>query len=276
MKVLCPTDFSRTSVNAIQWIGNYLHSNGGGTIVLFHGAGIQKRAGMFVDMTELLIGRAEDDLAQLEDALKGISDRVNIEKFITLRDAKSTIAKYAGKNDFDLIVVGTKGMTALKELTVGSVTSYLIDHSDVPVLAIPDEVDYFPLRSVILGVNDQPVKGEAVVSLLVEFLKTSGASLNMVHVKEEGEDPIEYDPSLDLFFEGVDYQYKSLTSSGSVVETLSDFAFTVEADMPVMIHQKRTWWQRLYRVSNTKSELFDLEKPLLVLPAVPKKVLVHG
>ncbi len=63
---------------------------------------------------------------------------VNINK--ELVEKSDSIAKaiigYAKKNKFDIIVIGTKGMTAVEEFFLGSVVSNVIRHAHCPVFAI--------------------------------------------------------------------------------------------------------------------------------------------
>jgi nucleotide-binding universal stress UspA family protein len=52
--------------------------------------------------------------------------------------AAQAIAEVAGKEHAGVIVVGTRGLTADDELTLGSVTQQLLHLGVAPVLAIPD------------------------------------------------------------------------------------------------------------------------------------------
>jgi nucleotide-binding universal stress UspA family protein len=47
-----------------------------------------------------------------------------------------TIVEYADSEKVDLIVVGTRGMTGLKKLIMGSVSTGLVSHSHCPVLVV--------------------------------------------------------------------------------------------------------------------------------------------
>jgi nucleotide-binding universal stress UspA family protein len=46
------------------------------------------------------------------------------------------ILDYAQTHQFDLIVVGSRGLSAIKELFLGSVSNELVHHSKIPVLVI--------------------------------------------------------------------------------------------------------------------------------------------
>lgn len=47
-----------------------------------------------------------------------------------------TIVSFAQKNNFDLIVIGSRGMGALGELFLGSTSNYVMHSSKIPVLII--------------------------------------------------------------------------------------------------------------------------------------------
>lgn len=48
----------------------------------------------------------------------------------------STILQYAEKDDVDLIVIGTRGITGFKRMLVGSVASGVVTYAHCPVLVI--------------------------------------------------------------------------------------------------------------------------------------------
>ncbi len=48
----------------------------------------------------------------------------------------STIVSFANKNNFDLIVIGSRGMGKLGELFLGSTSNYVVHSSKIPVLII--------------------------------------------------------------------------------------------------------------------------------------------
>ena len=63
---------------------------------------------------------------------------INIKKEVI--EKSDSIAKaiigYAKQNDYDVIIVGTKGMTTVEEFFLGSVANNVIHHTHCPVFAI--------------------------------------------------------------------------------------------------------------------------------------------
>ena len=80
---------------------------------------------------------AEILLVQLIDPLAR-KEGVNIRKEVV--EESDSVAKsiidYAKKNDIDVIVIGTKGMTSVEDFFLGSVANNVIHHAHCPVFAI--------------------------------------------------------------------------------------------------------------------------------------------
>jgi len=57
-------------------------------------------------------------------------------------DTINGILQTIKKENVDIVVMGTKGASGLKEIFMGSVTSHIMEKSPCPVLAIPEESDY--------------------------------------------------------------------------------------------------------------------------------------
>jgi nucleotide-binding universal stress UspA family protein len=88
-------------------------------------------------------GRAQEAKRPAEDlldeiALLATNERVRIKKDVI--EENDTVGKaiidYAKKNGMDVIVIGTKGMTAVEEYFFGSVAKEVIQHAHCPVFAI--------------------------------------------------------------------------------------------------------------------------------------------
>jgi nucleotide-binding universal stress UspA family protein len=79
---------------------------------------------------------AEDLLNEIDIAAK--KEGINIEKEVLEKNDKvgKTIIEYAKKYKMDVIVIGTKGMTAVEEYFFGSVVKDVFQYAHCPVFAI--------------------------------------------------------------------------------------------------------------------------------------------
>ncbi len=62
---------------------------------------------------------------------------LDVEKYLVLGDPAEEIMKKADEDNIDLIIMAKRGLTGLKRYLIGSVTSKVVTHSDVPVLILP-------------------------------------------------------------------------------------------------------------------------------------------
>ena len=58
------------------------------------------------------------------------------EKKISFGDPGYTIVKYAKEKKFDIIVIGARGRSAIKEIFFGSVSNYVLHKANMPVLIV--------------------------------------------------------------------------------------------------------------------------------------------
>jgi len=79
---------------------------------------------------------AEDLLNEVD--LQAKKEGINIKKEVV--EESDTVGKaiidYAKKNNIDVIVIGTTGMSAVEEIFLGSVANNVIHHAHCPVFAI--------------------------------------------------------------------------------------------------------------------------------------------
>lgn len=264
MKILSPVDFSNTSVKACGWAARFLEQMGGGTLELLHCVNVVSRSAMFIKMDDVFKEQAEADFKELLPKIRALAPSVEVSAKIIIRDPKTFIPDYAGHYSFDLIVNGTKGLTALKDMTVGSVTAYLMDRSPVPLLTIPEETEFSPVEKIILGV-DSNVTEVAAFQSIIDLARKVKAELIFVNTSEEVSTPEEIE-SFTLAIEGISSKGFVIPQRNSVPQALSKFSLEQDADILVMIHRKRQWYQRLFQTSITKEGLFEIKTPLLILP----------
>lgn len=264
MRILCPIDFSSASINACGWAARLLEQLGGGDLVLLHCINVVSRSALFIKVDDVFREQAENDFKTLIPKVKRIAPSVSIKAEIANQDPKIFILAYLKKRSFDLIVTGTKGLSALKEMTVGSTTAFLMDHSRVPLIAIPDEYKFNRLKSIVVGLDEEASHTEALTPVL-KLARLAGAEITFVNTTSDLEETEMAAEALPM--EGISNQVLSIRLKESIPKTLTNYCLEQDADLLVMVHRKRPWLERLFKTSLTKEELFEIQTPLFILPA---------
>lgn len=78
----------------------------------------------------------KNNLEELAAELEAKGFRVKA--IIKFGDPRSTILETAAEEKTDLIVMGTKGLSGISRLLIGSVAQFIVANSSVPVLVVPD------------------------------------------------------------------------------------------------------------------------------------------
>ena len=264
MKILCPVDFSSASINACGWAARFLEQQGGGELELLHCINVVSRSAMFIKLDDVFREQAEADFKALLPKIRELAPSVTIKAKIANQDPKLYILSFLKGRDFDLIVTGTKGLSALKEMTVGSTTAFLMDNTSIPLVAVPDEYKFAGLRKIVVGMDKEASHVDALLPI-VPIAQKSGAEVLFVNTTDDADEVAAKEQSLD--FSGVPNRVLSIPTGESIPKALSQFSLEESGDLLVMIHRRRPWLERLFKSSLTKEELFDIKTPLLILPA---------
>ncbi|MFZ5597527.1 MAG: universal stress protein [Bacillota bacterium] len=80
---------------------------------------------------------AESAEATLQKASEIFNNKgITVKKVVAKGDPATTINNYVNENNIDVIVMGTRGLTSLKGMVLGSVSQKLIHLTDKPVTLI--------------------------------------------------------------------------------------------------------------------------------------------
>ena len=89
---------------------------------------------VFSKLDEVARGRGASILADGKKRAK--AERVQVEKLLKEGHAVEEILRTAEEGKFDLIVIGTRGLSTIKEIFLGSVSHGVIVHAACPVLIV--------------------------------------------------------------------------------------------------------------------------------------------
>lgn len=140
MKLLVATDGSKNSLRAVKYAASLIaQTTDGGSVTLIsvHDDVALRHATRFVGkqaVDDYLRDLSEKDLADARKAL----DKANIKHDMIIRTGHvaTEIAAAAAKGKYEMIVLGSKGRSALKDLVIGSIAQRVSELATVPVLLV--------------------------------------------------------------------------------------------------------------------------------------------
>lgn len=261
-KILVPTDFSPYSQNALNYaIG--LARDMGASLHLLHTYLVHASADMLISIERYI---REDAERMMEDNRQWIHKQWPGHPPVTYDIIKgNAIPVIAGMADqYDLVIMGTQGASRFKDIFLGSTTNGVCKATETPVLAIPENARYRPLRKIVLAVDDYEVTGRNVLEPLIDLAELNDADIKIFHT-DLGNTDLGVDPIIGMYLAGQDYSFHYAPATVKVNESIHTFVEAEKADMLCLIGRKRAWINEVFHRSVTRREVFQTEIPLLVL-----------
>ena len=275
-RILIPTDFSDNSWNAIKY-GLELFKNTKCTFHLLHvnpipaysAAGSSVRTTTAV-LKEAMIKESKVELKKLLNRIKDFSDNRNhIFTSTALYDYfVDTVKREVQDKKIDLIIMGTKGASGLKRVTVGSNTGDVITKVNCPLLAVPENAKYKIPKEIAFPTDYQIAYDMRVLDTLIAMAGMSDATLRIVHISRKGEDlsdeQLENKEFLHDFLRGVDHSFHSLTGS-RLEAAIQCFVESRDIDLVAMVAKNLNFFQRILFKPAVEEISYHTDIPFLVL-----------
>ena len=137
-KILCPTDFSEPSYNALN-AANELALHFSAALVLLHVVPLAidiPTSADFYRPSDVATAKARAKEALQDVVEKKISEKVRIRTEVVVGDPGDEIVKTAADENADMTVIGTHGLTGWRRFIFGSVADKVVRLAPCPVLTI--------------------------------------------------------------------------------------------------------------------------------------------
>lgn len=140
MKIMVPTDGSKSALRAVRYAATLcaaLKTESSITLISVHEDAALQHARHFVGkeaVADYLRDIGERDLAAARRAL----DKAGVKHDMVIRTGHvaGEIVRAAERGKFDLIVLGSKGRSAIKDMLIGSVARRVAESTSIPVLLV--------------------------------------------------------------------------------------------------------------------------------------------
>lgn len=257
-KILVPTDFSKTSLDAFRYALEWARIVGGSVHVLHVYTGTFDPNEALVVSQEARQERMEKEMDHFihswddEEAEVGKLP-VPVSRESRLGFATDVLRDVSG--EYDWIVMGSTGRSGLLDKVLGTVSSYVSRHAECPVIMVPKGVRFQKIDHILYAANLQSIEEDLLQDILVLSADLE-ASLHFVHVARESDNP---SPIVEKLFDELlqkkqiskEY-YISTIVEEDVVDGLRNYQEANDIDMYVVVAQRRSFWDAILHKSLTK------------------------
>ena len=136
-RFLVPIDGSENALRAVRLAGSLARAVGG-KITLLHV--FDMPSSVTLGMTGLSESEVDAKRRQLEDAMFASAERelegVHVERRRELGEPSEQIVRLSEGTGYDHVVIGSRGLSPLKEIVLGSVSERVARHAQCPVTLV--------------------------------------------------------------------------------------------------------------------------------------------
>jgi nucleotide-binding universal stress UspA family protein len=280
-KILVPTDYSNDAKNAAIYALEIAAKTNSEIIFLhtYHVPVFDNESNAYESYKIILenIEKEEeqkmkvflDDLKEFEN---GKFKSIDISSRVNLGFLKDIILEIAQNEKIDLIVMGTRGASGIKKALIGSNTSNLINESNIPVLAVPENSVFKGLDRIVFACDYHLTENENKLYLLTELALLFGSEILIFNVVDDQEKLPSFDHALqglkiENILRGAAHSYHFANKDNhDISEIIDDFLVQQKADMLVTIPKRLDFINSLFHKSLTKEMVCHSKIPLLALP----------
>ena len=273
--ILLPTDFSKNSVNAI----NYAMALFKDVSCEFYLLNVQKASSFISDdmmvmassatIYQTIIDVSKKSIANLITKLetKYKNDKHTFHSVVDYDNFIDSINQVTLNKKIDLIVMGTKGATGLEKVIFGSNTVHVMQRCIAPVLAIPDGCLFTDLDRVAFTTNYLTLHNIEELRPLKELVALYDSKLNVLHfddIKGVSNQRKENKKFLKTYFSDVTYENIDSFST-DLYKTLEDYVHANNIKLIAMMRKKHSFLERLFNTHPEETLAFNIDIPFLVM-----------
>lgn len=181
-----------------------------------------------------------------------------------LKAAKEAVAK----QDIDMIVMGTKGMTGATTLLFGTNAIKLMEGvTECPVLAVPEHLEIKPPKEIVFPTDYKGSYKKRDLVYMINIAEKHKSNICVLHIKKSEQltrNQIEGKALLESILTNVDHSFHELNTLG-VQDGITGFIESRNSDMIAFTNQKHSFFSNLFSKPLVKKLGYYSKVPVLVL-----------
>ena len=270
-KIVCPVDFSPTSLNAIEFasaIGEKFHSQ----ITLLH---VFTERDFNNIVGDEAVGKSFKTLMTMaKNKLNGLADEINeayegkltCNARLELGELVDQLEDLHAEEDFDLIVMGTTGVSRVKGVFFGSNTEDVLENIKIPILCVPEKAEYRDFKKIVYA-SDFMEEDKVAIQEVISFATFFNARINVLHINLSDSDE-KYNQFVNELKSFIQYNKISFVNKqydDDIGQGINEYVSEEDCDLLVVFRKQRSFVESIFHKSLTKILSFSTDKPLFVL-----------
>jgi nucleotide-binding universal stress UspA family protein len=271
-KFLVPTDFSETSKNAAKYAAQMAAGIPGAKVILINISDKFTAGSDSSPLTETKKDRRTILQAALAHVAEEMRSLANVEIEFVIEEGSSlveTLDRYVRHQGVNMIVMGITGASRLEQLFIGSNTLDMVDAGVCPVMIIPPDAQYHPIKNVLFASDFKDVETTVPAVPVKSVLDLFKASLHIVNVDSEH--------YVDITDEYKAQRVKLETILGSYqpefyfirqydfLDAVSQFTQDKNIDVIVTVPKEHSFLSGLFKTSHTKKLAYHSHVPIIAI-----------
>jgi len=253
MKIIVPTDFSATSLNALK-VAKTIAKKTNGEIILLHvievpSASISSTGETIGDMmAHVYIVELYAKVGLQLQTLKDKNNDVNITLLRKVGDPYKGIRKLIRELHADFVVIGEKGISDIDDLFIGSLTDKIVRTSECPVITVNQSNESQSIKN-ILYATDLKEEHPKLVAIIKQLQKLFDAKLHIVKINTNDDFTNDIDTKMKMrqLVDKYELQNYTINTYNNTDEEygIVYYADEINADLITMGIRRRTGIRRL-------------------------------
>lgn len=276
-KILFPTDFSEIAANALVYALemadlikaeiNVIHVYHLPELKSVKMPATKKELYKSIEMEEL------DEFKKAVPKLREIAkennmDHIKMSHMMIEGPPVPTIARIASKEEYDYVIMGTKGSTGLRELFMGSVTAGVIERVNRMIISVPEKASFDGKLDDIVFLTDYKDDEKAALIELIEFSEQFDARIHCLHFDVRVESSTE--ERMAYWSSALKDKYNKISfftiACDDMEKKLEEYAIENNIDLVALLPRKKSKWIKIFSPSVSRQMANHLNIPLLTIP----------
>lgn len=280
-RILLPTDFSDNAYNAIQYAVQFFKNEVCTFYVLNTFTPTSYAAGYLVEnpvpygIEEVAMIHSKKEIGKVEKMIQREfpNKKHHFVKLSVFNTVVAEIKKVIQTYNIDLIIMGTKGATGLKEILIGSQTMYTMKKVKCPVIAVPEGFKYEKPKEILFPTDYQLNTSNPILLPLIKNICSIHNSrlhiLNAYYGVSLDQKQKETKEFIDEYFKENCHIFQ-IADGMDVLEAIEDYQKFHIINLLVMVHNKHSFFENLLFTPVINQIAYHLNVPFLVIPSVER------